>query len=362
MYTLIAVICVLTVVSAAPQAVNWFEIQPAKVEHASNLKLQVKASTRLGPYHETWKEFKTLFGKVYDTVEEEIKRFDIFRDTLERIEEHNRKYHMGQKSYYMGVNQFSDMSHDEYLRHNGLRRGNRKYSKGEGCDSYTKSGKQLDDKVDWRDKGYVTPVKNQGQCGSCWSFSTTGSLEGQHFRQTGKLISLSEQQLVDCSGTFGNEGCNGGLMDNAFEYIKSIGGLEGEDDYPYTAKQGKCHLKKSLFKANDTGCTDVESGDEDALKDALASVGPISVAIDASHASFQSYDGGVYDEEECSSQNLDHGVLTVGYGTEENGGDYWLVKNSWGEMWGEEGYIKMSRNKDNQCGIATQASYPNVQL
>jgi cathepsin L len=270
----------------------------------------------------------------------------------------------------LNVNKYSDMLHTEFVKtFNGYNRTkvhspNSVYKftvpVEEGVTFIAPENLNLPKAMDWRTKGAVTPIKDQGHCGSCWSFSATGALEGQHFRKTGKLVSLSEQNLVDCSGKYGNNGCNGGLMDNAFQYIKENGGIDTEESYPYDGLDEACKYSKQDIGATDKGFVDIPQGDEQAMLKALASVGPISVAIDASHESFQFYSNGVYDEPQCSAEELDHGVLLVGYGTEEDGTDYWLVKNSWGTSWGDAGYIKMSRNKDNQCGIASASSYPLV--
>jgi cathepsin L len=213
--------------------------------------------------------------------------------------------------------------------------------------------------VDWRTQGYVTPIKDQGQCGSCWAFSAVASLEGQHFKASGKLVSLSEQNLVDCSKKQGNQGCNGGLMDQAFTYIKVNNGIDTEASYPYKAVDQKCKFSAANVGATDTGFTDITSGSESDLETAIATVGPISVAIDASHGSFQLYKSGIYYEKKCSSSQLDHGVTVVGYGV--NGtSEFYIVKNMWGTSWGTDGYIMMSKNKKNNCGIATTASFPTV--
>jgi len=184
-------------------------------------------------------------------------------------------------------------------------------------------------------------------------------MEGAKFIATGNLVSLSEQNLVDCSTTQGNQGCNGGLMDYAFQYVITNGGLDTEASYPYTATgPNTCQYNPANSAETLSSFTDVSQGDEGALMTAVTQQ-PTSVAIDASHPSFQSYSSGVYYEPDCSSTSLDHGVLAVGYGTDDTTGSaYWIVKNSWGTDWGMSGYIQMSRNKGNNCGIATAASYP----
>jgi len=212
------------------------------------------------------------------------------------------------------------------------------------------------DTVDWRTKGAVTPIKNQGQCGSCWAFSTTGSTEGAHFLAKGALVSLSEQNLVDCSNAEGNQGCNGGLMTQAFDYIIKNKGIDTESTYPYTAQNGNCHFSAANIGSTLVKYVNVQTGSEADLVTKI-NAGPTSVAIDASHSSFQLYKSGIYYEPACSATALDHGVLAVGYGA-TGSKDYYIVKNSWGTDWGMAGYIDMSRNRNNNCGIATMASLP----
>jgi len=320
---------------------------------------------------EEWNDFKARHNKKYSDTGEEKLRYKIYLENRHKIAKHNTRYHKKDVSYRLDLNKYADMLHTEFVRTlNGFNRtrdhensvyGGTFKEVEEPVTFIGAANVELPGDIDWREKGAVTPVKDQGHCGSCWSFSATGALEGQHFRKTGKLVSLSEQNLVDCSGSYGNNGCNGGLMDNAFQYIKDNGGVDTEKDYPYEAIDDTCRFSKKTIGATDKGFVDIPSGDEDALLKAIATVGPVSVAIDASHESFQFYSEGVYFEPQCDSQQLDHGVLLVGYGTdEETKQDYWLVKNSWGLSWGAKGFIKMARNKNNACGIATQASYPLV--
>jgi len=306
-----------------------------------------------------WKLWKQANNKLYSDAEEHVRRAK-WENNLKIVQEHNIQADLGVHTFWLGMNKYADMSIGEFAKMMNGYNASLRTDGFQDCQQYARNPRvKLPDSVDWRDKGYVTGVKDQGQCGSCWAFSSTGALEGQHFKSTGQLVSLSEQNLVDCSGKQGNMGCNGGLMDQAFEYIKENQGIDTEDSYPYEAIDNQCRFKSASVGATDTGCTDIKSKDESALQEAVADIGPISVAIDASHTSFQLYKHGIYNEPFCSQIRLDHGVLAVGYGT-DSGKDFWIVKNSWGEGWGDKGYIKMSRNKRNQCGIATAASYPLV--
>jgi len=264
------------------------------------------------------------------------------------------------------MTQFADMTNAEYQeRVLGLARSEDRPGAPKVHERpHHRQLKALPATVDWRTKNVLTGVKDQGQCGSCWSFSATGSMEGAHALKTGTVVSLSEQELVDCVNG-GADTCDlGGEMYQAFEYVIAAGGEETEADYPYTATSGNtCKFTKSKVAATFSSYVNVTSGDESALQSAVSTQPGVSVAIDASSIWFQLYSTGVYDDSSCKNtyNDLDHGVLAVGYGNDAaSGKDYWVVKNSWGGFWGQQGYIYMVRNKSNQCGIATDASYPLV--
>merc|ERR1719374_52365 len=304
-----------------------------------------------------WEDFKTRYSKQYEEGVEDMRR-SVWEDNYAFMEEHNAAYEAGYETYSVGENEFNDLTNEEFVSMlNGLQT-----TESSSNQIFVPLRTKNPTMVDWREHGFVTPVKNQKQCGSCWAFSATGSLEGATFNKTKKLVSLSEQNLVDCSIKEGNHGCMGGLMDFAFKYVKDNKGIDTEESYPYTAKTGKtCLFNSSTIGATLTGWKDIKSGSEADLESAVAQVGPISVGIDASKPGFQMYKQGVYYSIMCSNKRLDHGVLAVGYGEKEFNGiqqKYWIVKNSWGESWGAAGYIMMAKNLGNMCGIATQASFP----
>ncbi|KAL3744660.1 hypothetical protein ACJRO7_013861 [Eucalyptus globulus] len=297
-------------------------------------------------------DFASRYEKRYETAEEIKLRFDNYRENLKLIRSTNQKG----LPYTLAVNQYADWSWEEFKTH--------RLGASQDCSATTKGSHQLTDAVlpktkDWRKEGIVSPVKNQRGCGSCWSFSATGALEAAYHQAHGKGISLSEQQLVDCATAFNNFGCDGGLPSQAFEYIKYNGGLETEEAYPYTARNGTCKFSAGRVAVKVVDSVNISMGAEDELKHAVGMVRPVSVAFQAMDV-FQHYKSGVFTSDACGSTSMDvnHAVVAVGYGV-ENGVPYWLIKNSWGESWGNKGYFKMEMGK-NMCGVATCASYPVV--
>jgi cathepsin L len=297
-------------------------------------------------------DFVLNYNKTYNTIDEAYNAFNNFRLNTEKFERHNSDT----TGYSIGITQFADLSPDDFEKFKGY--GCLDSYKTSTCEKFVPSYDVLPESVDWRNDDAVTAVKNQGRCGSCWSFSATGAMEGAWAIKTGDLVSLSEQQLVDCSGKYGNNGCNGGLMDSAFEYVID-NGLCSEVDFPYEARDNTCSIcPNSAVKFS--SCIDVTPRNQLHLKQAVAK-GPVSIAIEADTSVFQHYTGGVISSSLCGT-NLDHGVLIVGYGTESDGTDYWIVKNSWGETWGENGYVRIARSDDENssgvCGVAMQPSFP----
>jgi len=310
-----------------------------------------------------WDLFKNSFNKKYENTNVESMRYGIFKKNIVQIEQHNLRYNQGHESYTKGINQFSDLTEEEIRRtYLGYKAGS-KFNETGSARLHQRIGTRVPASIDWRTKGVVTPVKDQGSCGSCWAFSTTGVLEGQHALATKKLVSLSEQNLVDCTKERGNYGCEGGWPFDSYEYIiRFSSGLDTEAAYPYKGVDQTCAYDPTKVGATATAFSVLPPNDETCLQEAVATVGPISVCINA-NGNFMGYSGGVFDDPTCTSDfdSIDHCVLAVGYGTDQKSGkDYWLVKNSWNKSWGEQGYIKMVRNKKNQCAISTLASYPDV--
>ncbi|VFQ87675.1 unnamed protein product [Cuscuta campestris] len=301
--------------------------------------------------YERWRSHHT----VSRDLDEKQKRFNVFKANVMHIHKVNKM----NRPYKLKLNGFADMTNHEFrsaysskVRHHRMLHGTRASTGFMYADV-----ENLPTSVDWRTKGAVTPIKNQGKCGSCWAFSTVVGVEGINKIKTGQLVSLSEQELVDCEKD--NDGCDGGLMDKAYEFIKKKGGITTERQYPYIARGEKCDSSKMNTPiVTIDGHENIPENDENALMKAVANQ-PVSVAIDASGSDLQFYSEGVFNGQ-CGTE-LDHGVAIVGYGATHDGTKYWIVKNSWGTGWGEQGYVRMERGvhaEEGLCGIAIEASYP----
>lgn len=323
--------------------------------HFSHLGLSLSSPSSTSDLFESW---CVKYNKTYPSEEEKQYRLTVFEDNLAFVNNHNS---LGNFTYTLGLNAYADLTHHEFkasklglpLSANDLIRLKRG-SLGQQPDPFGDVG--IPSSVDWRKEGAVTKVKDQGTCGACWSFAATGAIEGINKIFAGSLVSLSEQELIDCDRSF-NEGCDGGLMDYAYEFVEQNHGIDTEDDYPYLGRQRTCNrnkLKRRVVTID--GYVDVPPNEEALLKAVAAQ--PVSVGICGSDRAFQSYSKGIFTGP-CSTK-LDHAVLIVGYGS-GNGVDYWIVKNSWGTSWGMNGYVHIVRNSGNSegvCGINKLASYP----
>jgi C1A family cysteine protease len=318
-----------------------------------------------GDMYPTFDEFVLQFDKVYADAAETRYRRSVYEANVEKIAAHNAR----STSYHMAVNAFADLTQPEFrVKHLGTVAARSGALLGASQRFYlgrqVYSGADLPDVVDWTNS--TTPVKNQGHCGSCYAFSATGAMEGREFLHrkakgdpNTQLLDLAEQQIVDCTEYTGNQGCNGGLMDFVFDYVKA-NGICAEEDYPYHADEGQCKAEacKPVIKPGAlSGYIDVAPRDAEALMEALTE-GPVAVAIEADDQAFQFYHSGVLTAE-CGD-NLNHGVLAVGYGVTTDGQKFWKIKNSWGTAWGDHGYILIDRDTvgNGKCGILMAASYP----
>ncbi|XP_064383110.1 procathepsin L-like isoform X2 [Halichondria panicea] len=311
---------------------------------------------------EEWQLWKTKHTKYYDSDREELERHLVWLSNREYIQQHNVNYRAGVLGFKLALNKFADMTNSEYAA---------QYLTYKSWDKSSKHNAKVEiyvpptfsswpEFVDWRQKGAISDVKNQEDCGASYAFASIGALEGFYSLAYGKSAGLSEQNIIDCSLPEGNNACYGGNMYNTFMYIVFNDGVNTEEYYPYKGVQMPCNFSYEEIGATMSGIVIIRAGSETDLQAAVAFAGPVTVAVDASSTEFRFYSSGVFDNYRCSNYDINHAMLVIGYGRSSDGREYWRVKNSWGTAWGEDGYIMMSRNRYNQCGIATDASYPSL--
>jgi cathepsin F len=308
-----------------------------------------------------FQDFMKNHKKSYNTVEEFKNRFEIFRQNYRKVEMHQfMMSKSGEKAMYeLGINEFFDLTPSEFAKsHLNLEISYLQRLKAEAVAvrPHFKNG-NAPESYDWRDQGKVSSVKNQGMCGSCWAFSAIGNIESVYAIKTGKNVDFSEQQLVDCDKV--DQGCNGGLMEDAFKYLNTSGVMTNQD-YPYRGTDGQCRFDQSKVAARVSGFQFASSQDENEIKQFLFENGPLAIAINATPLQF--YFWGIFNpwfEWICNPKELNHGVLLVGYGV-SGSTPYWIVKNSWGSGWGEKGYFRIIAGK-GACGVNTYVVTANVE-
>ncbi|XP_036375314.1 cathepsin L1-like [Megalops cyprinoides] len=290
-------------------------------------------------------------------------RREIWEENYRFIEEHNKRYKEGKETYEMGMNQFGDLTTSEFVevtRASLEARTPRSNSLMLSASELRQEAQKLNIRsIDYRSMGYITPVEDQGFCGSCWAYSATGALEAQWMKKTGELIPLSKQQLVDCSTPTGNKACIGGRPSLAYMYIMQNGGIQTEASYPYVMEERSCAANRSENAVSVKDWKYVPPGDEQAFEDALVTIGPIAVVIDTTTRNFQFYRKGVFYDPKCSIWKQAHAVVLIGFGT-EGSEEFWTIKNSWGIYWGEEGYMRLAKNRQRHCGISQYGVVPFV--
>ncbi|KAG5443675.1 Plastin-2 [Clonorchis sinensis] len=311
--------------------------------------------------HIAWEQFKHQFDRVYSDAEESSKRLNVFCENFLYVRRHNNAYEEGTESFKLGINQFADRTREETQHACG---GEAVFPNSrESVSAYRKISAVPPKSIDWRMYGAVTPIRAQGSCGSCWAFSAAAAMESHHFLHYRWLYTLSPQQLIDCSLMYGNHGCNGGNAQLAFMYVQHGGGIECEVDYPYVSDRTLrpnpyCRLEAHKVAVRVSGAVALPLYDEDALTQAVGLLGPVAIMVNSSPQDFVKYEYDIYDDPACGTtlREVDHAMLLVGYG-EEGGIPYWLIKNSWGDHWGENGYMRMRRGV-NRCAVASYAVYP----